>query len=68
MAAVTLAEHRRASDRAYLLGVLDGCGWCVAEAARRAGVNRTHFYEIARAAGIELGANKGNAHWRSLGH
>ena len=62
----TLAEHRRQSDRAYLLGVLDAAGWSVAKAARLAGVNRTHFYELARSCGISLGATKGNPQWRAL--
>jgi transcriptional regulator with GAF, ATPase, and Fis domain len=67
-AIVTLAEIRRASDRAALLAALDRHGWCVAKAARDLGVNRTYFYELARVCGIQLGANRGNDHWRALGH
>ena len=40
-------------DRQYLSSLLDGCGFNVAEAARRSGANRVHLFRLIKKYGIE---------------
>lgn len=66
----TLAEHRRASDEAYLRALIGRCQ-TFAEMARAAGVNRTYLYRLLDRYGIERPrraryGNRGNSAWRSL--
>jgi transcriptional regulator with GAF, ATPase, and Fis domain len=49
---LTLKEWVTSATREYLLQVLEETGWVVANAARRAGCNRAHFYTLMSRFGI----------------
>lgn len=63
--ACTLKEHMRESARAYLLALL-AQHRRRGDAARIAGVNRTHLYELCRRYGIDLECRSHRGSWGDL--
>lgn len=57
----------REFKRSYLLGALAQTNWNVTQAARLAGLHRSHFYATLRSVGIACGKpNHGNVSWQEL--
>lgn len=65
----TFKDHIKIAGQFYLTSVLRRAGGSMTEAARIAGVNRTHFHKLLDAHDIPRRVRprrRGNAEWREL--
>jgi transcriptional regulator of acetoin/glycerol metabolism len=58
---LTWRQYRLVSGRQYLLALLDDCSWNITAAARRAGCNRTSFYQMLITHDIDVGRARENS-------